>query len=239
MSRKSMIAAVAASTLLFAAACSSGGDKDAASGDGAGGSGGSTAALDVWVMGDSSDDIKRIADAYSEETGQAVNLQSIPWGSVYDLLLTAVASGEGPDVLQMGTTLMPEMVDAGALLDLTEQVNSVPEFATDNFFPGIVQTTEYDGAYYGIPWYTETRVLFYRTDLLESVGYPDGPETWDDLYDAATKLADRGPEMYGVDLNPKEPIQGFFYARQNGSPLFDARVPRSSTSQSSSRPLSS
>lgn len=220
MRKKAILAGAVASSFLLAACGGGGGNAPAGEADGSdAGSGSGT--LDVWVMGDSADDIQLIADQYAEETGTAVNLQSIPWSAAHDKLLTAVASGKGPDVVQMGTTFMPEMVDAGALLDLTDYTTSMPEFAPDQFFHGNVTTTEFDGKTYGIPWYTETRVLFYRTDLLESVGYPEAPATWEELSDAATKLGERGKDMYGLAVDGNEPTLGFMFARQNGSPLFN------------------
>src|SRR5690606_22356489 len=101
--------------------------------------------------------------------GIDINLQSIPWSSAHDRLLTAVASGEGPDVVQMGSSFMAEFTDAGALADLTEYVESNDALASDNFYEGNINTTRIDDAYYGVPWYTETRALYYRTDLLEEV----------------------------------------------------------------------
>jgi multiple sugar transport system substrate-binding protein len=41
---------------------------------------------------------------------------------------------------------------------------------------------------YGIPWYVDTRVLFYRRDLLAAAGYPNGPRTWSEWLDACAKL---------------------------------------------------
>lgn len=178
--------------------------------------------LNVWIMGDSVDDIKSIVDEYQADSGVKVNLQSIPWSAVHDKLLTAVASGKGPDVVQMGTTFMAEMADAGALLEMTEIVDSTPDFAPERFFPGNVTTTEFEGGTYGVPWYTEARVLFYRTDLLQEVGYSVAPANWDELKDAATKLADRGGDYWGISLDFKATELGPIFGRQNGSPLINS-----------------
>ncbi len=58
-------------------------------------------------------------------------------------------------------------------------------------------------------------------DLLDSVGYKEAPKTWDELADAAKKLAARGDNKYGFGVELKEPTFGFMFARQNGSKLFD------------------
>lgn len=175
--------------------------------------------LSVWIMGDGNEQAQNIFDAYTDETGIDINLQSIPWSAAHDRLLTAVASGEGPDVIQMGSTYMAEFSDAGALADITEYVEANDALSPDNFFEGNINTTEIDGKYYAVPWYTETRALYYRTDLLDEVGYPEGPSTWDELYDSSIELSDRGDNVYGFDINFQEPTFGFMFARQNGSEL--------------------
>ncbi|WP_080146779.1 sugar ABC transporter substrate-binding protein [Marinilactibacillus piezotolerans] len=194
------------------AACGNGGD-----GGDEGASEGGSDTLSVWVMGDGNESVQPIFDAYTEETGVEVNLQSIPWSAVHDRLLTAVASGEGPDVVQMGSTYMAEFVDAGALMDISEYIESEEALSPDNFFEGNVATTMFEDNYYAVPWYTETRALYYRTDLLEEVGYPEGPSTWDELYDAAVQLSERGDNMYGFDINLQEQTFGPMFAMQNGS----------------------
>ncbi|MFL2119463.1 sugar ABC transporter substrate-binding protein [Marinilactibacillus psychrotolerans] len=200
-------------SLSLLAACGNG-DEESASEE-------SSDTLSVWMMGDGNETVQPIFDAYTEETGIEVDLQSIPWSAAHDRLLTAVASGEGPDVVQMGSTYMAEFTDAGALLDISDYIESNDALSPDNFFEGNVATTMFDDSYYGVPWYTETRALYYRTDLLEEVGYPEGPSNWEELYDAAVKLSERGDNMYGFDINLKEQTFGPMFAKQNGSEIIN------------------
>jgi len=177
--------------------------------------------LNVWGMGDEVKQLSKMTDKFTEETGIEVKIQSIPWSNAHDKLLTAVASQSGPDVLQMGTTWMPEFQEAGALADMTSYIEEYDNLNPDNFYPGSVETTQFDGKSYGIPWVAETRVLFYRTDILASVGYDEAPATWEELEDAAKKLSERGDDMYGINIDSKEQTLGFMFARQNGSTLFE------------------
>ena len=182
---------------------------------------GSTDEIVVWAMGDEAKEMDNMAAKFTEESGISVKVQAIPWGNAHEKLLTAVSSKSGPDVVQMGTTWMPEFQEAGALAKLDDYINESEILKPENFFEGSVETTEFDGSYYGIPWATETRVLFYRTDLLASVGYDKAPETWDELMDAAVKLSKRGDDMYGINIDAKEQSLSFTFARQNDSELFD------------------
>src|SRR5690625_5243919 len=54
--------------------------------------------LKVWSM---SDGFKDFVKTYEEENDIKIDVQTIPWDSAHDKLLTAVASGKGPDVLQI------------------------------------------------------------------------------------------------------------------------------------------
>ncbi|TXK81012.1 sugar ABC transporter substrate-binding protein [Paenibacillus sp. N3.4] len=178
--------------------------------------------LTVWGMGDEAKSLPTIVQEFEKENPTIkVEVQALPWSSAHDKLLTAIASKSGPDVIQMGTSWIPEFAAAGALMDLTPYIKQYPEFNPDNFYTGSVNTTKYKNLTVGIPWYAETRVLYYRTDLLKQVGYNEAPKTWDELQDAAKKLTARGKGKYGINIDPAEGTLGFMFARQNGSKLFD------------------
>lgn len=181
--------------------------------------------LNIWGMGDEVKQLSKMTDKFTDETGIEVKIQSIPWSNAHDKLLTAVASKSGPDVLQMGTTWMPEFQEAGALADMSSYIDKYDAMNPDNFYEGSVETTQFDGKSYGIPWAAETRVLFYRTDILESIGYKEPPKTWEELEDAAKKLAARGDDKYGINIDSMEQTLGFMFARQNGSPLIKDNQP--------------
>lgn len=186
--------------------------------------------ITVWAMGEEGKTLPALAKEYEQEhPGVKIHVQAIPWDTAHDKLLTAVASKNGPDVIQMGTSWMPEFVEAKALADLTPYVDEYPALASGNFYEGSTETVEVDGKLYGVPWYIDTRVLYYRKDALEQVGYQNPPKTWEELSDAALKLSKRGEGKYGITLDPNEQTLTFMFARQNGSeligeneqPLFD------------------
>ncbi|WP_349408483.1 sugar ABC transporter substrate-binding protein [Pseudalkalibacillus sp. SCS-8] len=180
------------------------------------GSGDDEKTISVWAMGEEGKKLNEIAKKFEDEHPEIkVDVQAIPWENAHDKLLTAVASQKGPDVVQLGTTWVSEFADAGALVDLSEHVKDHPEFAKENYFEGAAKTMEYDGKIVGIPWYVETRVLFYRKDLLEQVGYTNAPSTWVELKDASQKLADRGDNYYGFDIDRNDQIMPFIFAWQN------------------------
>ncbi|UOQ86305.1 extracellular solute-binding protein [Gracilibacillus salinarum] len=192
-------------SLLLIVACSNDTASEAGSSD--------ENTITVWTM---SKALKDFVPQYEEESGVNVDVQVIPWDNAHDKLLTAVASGEGPDVLQIGTTWVAEFAEAGTFLDLTEYLDDYDNLADDNFYESAIGTTKYKEQTIGIPWYVDTRALFYRTDILADVGYPEGPSTWEEMIDASKQLAARGDGQYAIDLPTTDPQFPFILAWEQG-----------------------
>jgi len=151
--------------------------------------------LTVWVMGDSSENFDKLVAGFTAETGIEVNAEAIPWDGVNDKLTTAVASGEGPDATQVGLSNLAAFQHAGALLDLTDYLDEHPGLASDNFPAAVAADKTSDAGQTSVPWTSDTRVLFYRKDLLEAAGV-EPPQTWAELQDAASALA-TGDDQFG------------------------------------------
>jgi len=161
-------------------------------------SGEATGTIDVWAMGTEGEVLEDFSAAFEEANPDAdVKVTAVPWESAYDKLSGAIASGETPDVSLVGTTWMGEFAQAGGLMPTPE--NLVDESA---FFPGAWESTEVGGTSYGVPWYVETRVLYYRTDLAEKAGWDEAPQTWDELKTFAQDLESKAGVEYGLNLQP-------------------------------------
>jgi multiple sugar transport system substrate-binding protein len=126
-----------------------------------------------------------------------VKVTAIPWASAHNKISTAIASGNTPDVSLIGTTWMGEFAEAGGLMP-------TPEGLVDeaDFFEGAWGSTEVGGTSYGVPWYVETRVLYYRKDLAAKAGWDNPPESWDELKQFATDLQDKAGVEHGLNLQP-------------------------------------
>jgi multiple sugar transport system substrate-binding protein len=122
-----------------------------------------------------------------------VNVTPVAWDVAHDRLVTAVAGGQMPDVTQLGTTWMGEFA-------LLEALDPTPEtIDPGTFFEGAWDTTVVDGTSYGVPWYVETRLLYYRTDLAEEAGWTEPPADWDELKQMAADLKEAGAQ-HGISL---------------------------------------
>jgi multiple sugar transport system substrate-binding protein len=74
--------------------------------------------LTVWIMGDSGTNFEQLVAPWVEESGTEVEVVAVPWDGIDERLTTAVASGSGPDILQVGLSKLRTFADAGALLPL-------------------------------------------------------------------------------------------------------------------------
>ena len=131
--------------------------------------------------------------------GLRVRVQQIPWSAAHEKLVTAYVGGAMPDVFQAGNTWLPEFAALDALEPLDDRIARSPALVRGDYFPGILDTNVIDGATYGVPWYVDTRVLFYRRDLLAEAGHPDPPRTWAAWADAMARVKARAaPERYAI-----------------------------------------
>ncbi len=158
--------------------------------------------VELWAMGREGEVVQNLVGEFERRTpGVRVRVQQIPWSAAHEKLLTAYVGGTMPDIFQAGNTWIPELVALGALEPLNQRVAHSTTVRAADFFPGILETNVIDAVTYGLPWYVDTRLLFYRTDILEQAGYAQPPTTWRTWLDAMTRIKERaGPDNYAILL---------------------------------------
>jgi multiple sugar transport system substrate-binding protein len=177
--------------------------------------------LRFWAFGREGEVVQELVrDFEREHPGVQVAVQQIPWTAAHEKLLTAFVGGASPDLAQMGNTWIPEQVTLGALAPLDSLVASTAGMDSTGHFPGIWATNVVEGRVYGIPWYVDTRVLYYRKDILARAGYNRVPERWDE-WRAAMHAVTRtmGPGHFGIYIPLNEWPPMAILGLQGGSPL--------------------
>ena len=155
-------------------------------------SGREAATLRLWAMGREGEVVSELMPAFERANpGIRVSVQQIPWSAAHEKLLTAYVGDATPDIAMLGNTWVPEFVALDALEPLDSRVGASSHVLRSDYFAGIWNTNVVDGVTYGIPWYVDTRVLFYRTDLLANAGYSQMPTTWEDWRTAMTRIRSR------------------------------------------------
>src|SRR3989344_6118295 len=93
-------------------------------------------------------------------------------------LLTALASGSGPDIFAIHHTWVPKHADK--IAPMPEELITVADFEES-----FVDIAEHDliagGRIYGVPLYVDTLALFYNKTLFNTHGITKPPETWEEF----------------------------------------------------------
>ena len=177
--------------------------------------------LRFWAMGREGEVVAELVREFERtHPGIRVNVQQLPWTAAHEKLLTAFAGGTTPDVCQLGNTWIPEFAALAALAPLDRHVATSSVVEAGDYFAGIWDTNRIDGALYGIPWYVDTRLLFYRRDLLRQAGFAAPPTSWDDWRQMLAAVARDGrSERHAIlmPLNEVEPLLAL--ALQHDAPL--------------------
>ena len=175
-----------------------------------------------WGMGAEGEQVKSLIPGFEKNNPQIkVKVQMIPWTAAQEKLITAYASDNLPDAFQLGNTWIPQFVALDAIVSLDNWIKNSIQINSDNYFRGIWDTNIIDGLIYGIPWYVDTRLLFYRTDVLELAGFNKPPRTWDELYLLSKKINQLfiNQEKYAIYLPTNEWAPFVIFGLQANSDL--------------------
>jgi len=176
--------------------------------------------LVCWGLGREGEVLQELVPEFERtHPGRHVRVQQFPWMAAQEKLLTAFEGESTPDLAQLGNTWIPEFAAVGALQPLDARVAASSVVRPENTFPGIWQTNQVDGVLYGVPWYVDTRALFYRSDLLAEAGFAQAPRSWDEWRAAMVAVKARGGARYGALLPVNEWAQPVLLGVQKGAPL--------------------
>jgi ABC-type glycerol-3-phosphate transport system substrate-binding protein len=202
VARLTAAVAVAAVAALALSACGAGGSS----------SGSSAKSLTVLVEAGGHAELQPIADAYQKKTGTKITFVELPYDGLYNRLNSEFTSGSTSfDVAALDAIWLKAFAGGVAPLNdlFTKSVKS-------DLFPGLLTEANIDGNFVGMPAWTNTEILYYRTDLFDDAtnkadfekqyGYPLAPPTtWQHYSDVAKFFTrdtngDGQPDLYGTDV---------------------------------------
>lgn len=164
--------------------------------------------LEFSVMSSSSGNIQELLDQFETETGIHVRLRLLAWDSAWGMFVRSALYNDGPDVSEVGTTWMGDLVGMNALRPYgTAEVVGLGKPAA--FFPTAWKTAvrplnaspitagAADERTWGIPWLTGARLIFYRPQLLAQAGIDpqEAFQTNAALEAAVRRLASTGAQI--------------------------------------------
>jgi len=177
-------AGLAGATLLGAAGC--------------GGGGGSfNGEITVGFGREASGTLQKLIDQFNKQNKDiSAKWRNMPTNTeqYFDQLRTQFQAQDGSLTLIAGDVIWPAQLAANSyIIDLSDRFT---ESMRSKFLQGPVESNTYQGKVYGVPWFTDAGLLYYRKDLLEKAGFSGPPATWDELKEQANKvMQDQGTKV--------------------------------------------
>ena len=135
-------------------------------------------------------------------------------------LLTAIVAKTPPDVIWFGRHNMGLWAPRGAFRPLDDLIER-DRIDLNEYYPGTVGESRWDGKTYALPWNVDCRMLFCNMPLLKAAGYEKPPETWDELAKMAVALTRYNDARGRFDVLGFAPNYGnawlYLYGWQNGA----------------------
>lgn len=141
--------------------------------------------------------IEKIIEDYNKSQDKVVVKHTfVPWGDIWTKELASIAAGDPPDVVIND-------INATALRGEKKQAMNLGAYLEEDdiskrFYPELWDATLYEGDSYGIPFNTDTRILYYNKEAFREVGLdPEKPPTtWEELEEYAKKLDKQNGNTY-------------------------------------------
>ena len=143
-----------------------------------------------------------LADDFTAKTGHQVEWVTLEENVLRQRVTQDIATKGGQfDIMTIGMYETPIWGRQGWLVPLDDLPAS---YDVDDILPAMRAGLSVDGTLYAAPFYGESSMIMYRTDLMDAAGLqmPKAP-TWDFVAAAARKITDRDKEIYGICLRGK------------------------------------
>jgi multiple sugar transport system substrate-binding protein len=171
------------------------------------GGGGSSSGELIFSMGpDDTGAYHDLIDKFNEQhKGEfQVRYREMPsdTGQYFDQLKTEFQAGGGEIDVMGGDVIWPAQFAAqGWIVDFSDRMT---ESEQSKYLSGPIESLTYDGKIWGVPWYTDAGMLYYRRDLLEQVGISAPPKTWPELQEMALQVSQETGTKYGFAFQGAE-----------------------------------
>ncbi|MCF2869508.1 sugar ABC transporter substrate-binding protein [Octadecabacter sp. G9-8] len=145
--------------------------------------------------------MQTVAEAYTEETGVTLNWVSLEEGVLREQVTSDTATGGGQyDIINIGMQEAPIWGAAGWI----EPLEFSAEYDVDDMLPAMRNGLSAEGVLYAAPFYGESSMVMYRSDLTEAAGVSIADnDSWDNVMAAAAAMHDPDNGVYGACLRGK------------------------------------
>ncbi|GAA3777980.1 ABC transporter substrate-binding protein [Microbacterium kribbense] len=158
---------------------------------------------------------KVIADFNKSQDKVTVKANIMPWDTLYQKVLTAVAGNSGPDIIAMSASRMPQFSAQGMFAPVDDYYSD-PANDSSALAQAAIDASKFDGKNYGVPVNYTPMMMYYNKDVFTAAGLDPAkpPTTWDELKAMVPKLTvdsngDGKPEQYALALADHETVPVF------------------------------
>ncbi|WP_300035292.1 sugar ABC transporter substrate-binding protein [uncultured Roseobacter sp.] len=143
-----------------------------------------------------------LTDDFTAKTGHEVEWVTLEENVLRQRVTTDISTKGGAfDIMTIGMYETPIWGANGWLVPLDDLSD---DYNVDDILPAMAGGLSYDGTLYAAPFYGESSMVMYRTDLMEAAGLemPKAP-TWSFIREAAAAMTDRDNEINGICIRGK------------------------------------
>jgi multiple sugar transport system substrate-binding protein len=151
-----------------------------------------TLVVSMWASSPEMDKIMsgQVSKYKTTNPGVTATPLTITGGPYDQKLLTMIAGGQAPDVIEINPDLFADYASRNVMHSLEPFMKVDKSFDINAYLPQQVAGFRWQGALGGLPIYNFTFVVYYNKDLFDKAGvaYPANNWTWDDYQVALQKL---------------------------------------------------
>jgi len=171
--------------------------------------------------------VRRFNEEFEGRYRARYRVMAADTGQYFNQVKTEFQAGGGGIDLIGGDVVWPAQFAAnGWIEDLSDRFTEEERRA---FLPAPVESCTYEGAVYGVPWFTDAGLLYYRKDLLEESGFSRPPETWEELAEQAMRVTGESDVEDGFVFQAAEyeggTVNGLEYIWTAGGDVIDQDDP--------------
>lgn len=179
-----------------------------------------TIRLATWTGVDEARELQAVIDRINAASTTYQIVHEPQPADYYTKIQTNLAGGTAADLIWLSQEYIAGYADKGVLLDISDRLAADTRGAAklDDYFPDVLQTAQYNGRTFGLPWVAQPVMLYYNPQLFADAGVevPNDNWTWDDFKTAAEKLTrdtnnDGQIDVYGTAFNSWPPIHMFIW----------------------------
>ena len=164
-------------------------------------------------------------ELWEKKTGGSVEVQTFPFGDLFQKIRTAFVSGANPfDILVYASDWAGDIMGSGYVVEVPQRIQD--QMGYKNLIPAYRERIlSWGGKIYGLPYDGDAHMMYYRHDLLTDPQYqadfkakygydlPVPPKTWQQYHDVAeffNGMTINGQTIYGAGTAFKPHAQSYW-----------------------------